>query len=270
MNICLGNKFEVDKYNDRIVSYIVKADESSVKHISSLEKEYYPSKVIVYTLPEHAGRFRENGYIMEGKISGFFHGKDGQIFAKYPKSTRKESSAFDENQGILKAAVSDSKEISKVILKEDFEMIEVTEKDADELAALYKKVFKYYPTDVHDPDYLKQVMGKDYFFTAIRHNGKIVSAASAMVMEEFNCAEVTDCATDPDFRGNRLIYSIILELEKRLKENGVQTLFSLTRAQSHGMNLTVKRLGYQYEGTLVNNCVISSGYEDMNIWTKSF
>jgi len=57
-------------------------------------------------------------------------------------------------------------------------------------------------------------------------------------------------------------------IEQHLRKKEIFYLFSLTRALSYGMNITVAREGYKYMGRLKNNCIISTGFEDMNIWVK--
>jgi hypothetical protein len=57
-------------------------------------------------------------------------------------------------------------------------------------------------------------------------------------------------------------------LEDYLIKNGIFSIFTLTRASSPGMNIIPAKHGYQYTGTMTNNCKISTGFEDINIWTK--
>jgi putative beta-lysine N-acetyltransferase len=269
MSIILDNQYEIDQYNQRSVCYIYDASKAILDYLVYLEENQHVRKTIIYTLLEHIETFNNYGFSMEGRISGFFQGKDAYILTKYKGSTRNESVSVDSNQQIMEIVRDDHKVVSKVRLDRKFEISLATGNDVDALSNLYQQVFTYYPTSVHDPDYLRTKINKDYFFVTIKENNTIVSAASAMIKPEYNSAEITDCATDPTYRGNNLLYSIILEIEKELLNRGVQTFFSLTRSQSPAMNLTVKRLGYKYEGTLINNCKIYSGFEDMNIWTKS-
>ncbi|OPZ80752.1 MAG: N-acetyltransferase YodP [bacterium ADurb.Bin429] len=47
---------------------------------------------------------------------------------------------------------------------------------------------------------------------------------------------------------------------------GLRSLFTLARATSVGINTAFSRLGYTYNGRLVNNCHIAGDWEDMNLW----
>jgi beta-lysine N6-acetyltransferase len=62
--------------------------------------------------------------------------------------------------------------------------------------------------------------------------------------------------------------SLIFSLENELKQEGFYTLYSLSRAVNVGINMVLSKHGYNYTGRLIDNCNISRGYEDMNIWVK--
>lgn len=268
MTVMINNRYEVDTYNNRIVCHLGDASEEEIIDICRLEEENQVGKTIIYTVQAYGEILQAHGYQQEGVINGYFNGEDGYVFTKFLKVDRERSSYQDANEKTMAIVNQDNKDVSDVKLDEDYQLVMAGEKDAGDLASIYKKVFKYYPSNVHDPEYLRRKIGDDYFFIMVKHGGTVVSVASAMVDPQLKSAEITDCATDPDYRGNGFLYPIITKLEKQLKKKGIKTFYSLTRAQSPGMNLTVKRLGYQYQGRLVNNCKIFSGYEDMNIWTK--
>lgn len=263
-----NNKFEIDPHNNRIVCHLIEGLEHNLQYIRRLEEESQVGKTIIFTKISNANLLESHGYQQEGKINGYFQGIDGYIFTKFIDANRGLTSYERENEKTMEIVNKDKKKVYDVQLDKKFELKVASKEDADELTKIYKKVFKYYPSNVHDSAYIQQKIGDDYFFIMIKHGEKIVSVASAMISPEYKSAEITDCATDPDYRGNSLLYPIILEIEKQLKTKGIKTFYSLTRAQSPGMNLTVYRLGYQFQGRLVNNCKIFSGYEDMNIWTK--
>lgn len=106
-------------------------------------------------------------------------------------------------------------------------------------------------------------------FRLVRENGRLVSAASAEVSWANRHAEMTDCATLPDYRGEGLMAAIFKELGREMLRQGISCLYSLARAASPGMNAVLRRLGYPLRGRMVNNCHIMGQFEDMNLWVKA-
>jgi putative beta-lysine N-acetyltransferase len=88
-----------------------------------------------------------------------------------------------------------------------------------------------------------------------------------MDIENLN-AEMTDCATYPEYRGKGILSNIINELELELKNRNFITLYSLSRAINIGINMVLCKHEYKYSGRLLKNCNICGAFEDMNIWTK--
>ncbi len=268
MAALIENHYQIDRNNNRIVCHLAEANQKSMEYISQLEADIEPGKTIIYARKEHGGILQSYGYEQEGMISGFFQGEDSYIFSKFHQEARRITILADKVRDSMVIVERDDKNVTEADLAEGFEVVPAGKEDADEISALYKKVFEQYPTDVRQPEYLREKMGDDYFFVTVKHHGRIVSVASALIRTEFNCAEITDCATEPDYRGKSLLYPIVMKLEEMLIAKGIHSFYSMTRALSPGMNLTVKRLGYTFQGRLVNNCNIATGYEDMNIWTK--
>ena len=96
-----------------------------------------------------------------------------------------------------------------------------------------------------------------------------MSAASAELnVQDFN-AEITDCATDPAYRGKGLLRLLLMELEEELFRRQVYCLYSLARSLSFGMNAVLHQLGYLYSGRLTRNCKIGGDFEDMSLWVKN-
>ncbi|MFD1019831.1 putative beta-lysine N-acetyltransferase [Thalassobacillus hwangdonensis] len=261
------NLYQYDETNERIVCHIIDA-EGSLNRISELERKHQPGKTIIYGLPEHKTALEPAGYRQEGKISGFFNGQDSVVYTKFPDPDRANTILDEEVSKSMSIVEHDTTTYTNPELPADFHLEVATEEDMEAVASLYDRVFENYPTGVRDPSYLREKMGDSYFFVVVKDGEKVVSVAAALVRPRFNCAEITDCATDPNYRGHRLLYPIVIKLEELLIDKGIHTMYSMTRALSPGMNLTVKRLGYTFEGRLVNNCRIATGLEDMNIWTK--
>ncbi|MDE5412796.1 putative beta-lysine N-acetyltransferase [Alkalihalobacterium chitinilyticum] len=263
----MKNQIEVDLYNDRIVAYFPLARKEELAQLVQLQQQHQPSKTIVYVTKEYVDHFVQQGYESEGQIPGFFYGFDSYIVSQYKGKERKTSKQVREQADIMSTVQQTKNRIVLSPLEGQYSLHLASHNDVKGLVQLYRKVFEKYPTMIFDQDYVGKMMTDDYFFVVIKDQNKIVSAASAMI-NEYKSAEITDCATDPDYRGKQFLLHIITRLEKELFNRGVYCAYSLTRALSPGMNVTIKRLGYEYGGKLVNNCIISTGFEDMCIWSK--
>lgn len=262
------NKWDLDKKNERIVIYMPNVREEDIKRLeelSSMEFDFRLTKVIIYTTTEGKDLLKKIDYKSEATLSGFFYGKDAWVCTRYFNNNRDTSKTSEENKKVLSIVLSDKKDIMEHECPYSVEML--SDMDIPRLAKLYQTVFPVYPTNIVCPDYLVEAKKTDYLFAVVKDKGEIIGAASAMD-SGYGSAEMTDCAVSPNYRGANILHYILLFLENELRAREIFNVYSITRATSIGMNMTVKRLGYKYEGTLTNNCIISTGFEDMNIWTK--
>lgn len=259
------NKWEEDISNDRIVAYFPEISEQELEKLREEKEKQSKGKIIVYTLIENSKELSEMGFKKETSISDFFAGQTTHIYSLFINPERQKSSSVEKNNEVLNIVNRNRDTPSSQWDGITFQPVHVDQ--LSELSLLFKKVFQVYPTNIFDPTYIKTAIETDYLFIVAMDGSNIIGAASAM-RTNFGSAEITDCAVNPEYRGKNILHGIVLELEKKLVEEGIVHAFSITRAKSVGMNMTVKRLAYKYEGTLTNNCQISTGYEDMNIWTK--
>ncbi|MBU9720048.1 MULTISPECIES: putative beta-lysine N-acetyltransferase [Bacillaceae] len=262
----MKNQWDIDMKNDRIVAYLPNLFQEEVDKLVEMIKKDSPGKVIIYTTDKDSPKLKDCGLSLEAQMSGFFAGNNAYIYTCYLNEERSLSKSSLENIEVLTAVRQDKKDLA--ICSHDYPISLIKDNEFEDLANLYRKVFPVYPTNVYDPTYLRESKDTNYIFIVAKDKGKIIGAASAMDTG-YQSAEITDCAVDPNYRGKNILHFIIMELENALLKRGINNAFSITRAKSVGMNMTVKRLGYHFEGTLTNNCIISSGYEDMNIWTKN-
>jgi len=144
--------------------------------------------------------------------------------------------------------------------------------DAERVCSFLTRIFPVYACPIDDINYVKSFLQDDnYPFYLIETNGekRIVCTCAADIDVIQKCAEISDCATDSEFRGQNLLSYLIIELENLLiNERKIPFLFSLTRATIAAMNITISQQGYKFTGRLVNNCKMGNGLEDMNIWCK--
>jgi beta-lysine N6-acetyltransferase len=233
-----------------------------------LAREAEATKLIVYGKKKDVPQWLSLGYRQEGTIDGFFRGENAQMLSCFLTEERAVSAAPQVAEDILQLSLAKAGRGEAKPLPPGYSLRAATPADADELARLYRLVFATYPTPMDDPDYVRRTMSKSTYYVVAEHDGRIACAASAEVTERFGSAELTDCATHPDHVGKGLLQPLFAALEEKMEEMGIYYLYTLTRAQSPGMNVTAAKHGYRYRGRLINNCTIFSGYEDMNIWVK--
>ncbi len=261
----------VDEVNKRIIFY--QYDEEvlcdKLKKIVKTEKEHEFEKISIYTEESNIELVDSLDLIYEGKIDGFYNGEDAYIYSQFINPERYYSKYKQEQEKLIETVINKyDGTIEELILLDQFEIRKADITDSIEMASVFSKVFETYPTPMDEPKYIKKIMQEETLFSVITHKDQIVSIASADINPKYNNAEITDCATLPSFRGNGLLSHIIYHLEQRLQANNVPNLFSLTRAISTGMNHVIAKHGYEYRGTLIQNCDISGSFEDMNIWVK--
>lgn len=266
-----GNKVKIDNFNQRIkLLYFNKEIEKLIKMLDCLAKEYKLGKVIYIGNREKAKMLQDFGFIVEAEAEGFFRGEKGYFLSKFTTPERCKSSQAKVAENVLLKAREYMNSSYVSTLQDGYEIRNANSADIREIAALYGTVFETYPTPMDNPNYVAEVMQNSLIFKVATQEGKIVSAASAdMDVENLN-AEITDCATLPNYRGKGLMDKLVAELENELQQRGYLTIYTIARSTSLGMNIVFARRSYRYGGRLVNNCHICGQFEDMNIWTKSF
>lgn len=264
-------KIYLDNVNKR-----VKILDSSNISIQALEK------IIDFATLNQAGKiigncnlsnlkiFTEAGFCIEGKIAGFFQGKDAYCLSYFIDSKRKiAANSVEEDMLINQCLKIHGKYSARGSNTLPYSIRTATQRDIGEIVALFSTVFSTYPTPVYDEDYLSQTMNGKILYKVAELEGKIIGIASAdMDIENLN-AEMTDCATYSEYRGKGVLSNIINELELELKNRNFITLYSLSRAINIGINMVLCKHEYKYAGRLINNCNICGAFEDMNIWTKN-
>ncbi|UFJ43115.1 putative beta-lysine N-acetyltransferase [Brevibacillus humidisoli] len=267
-----GQQWIVDEPNQRI--RVLRYDRARLRelhdYLGELAEEKCLTKLIVYAKKADLPVWEELGYRREGVIDGFFQGENAQMMSRFLTDERASSSAVELADEIIHISLQKAEAPANQTMPVGYRLRDGVEADAEALAQLYRMVFPVYPTPMDDPAYIRKTMREHTHYCVVEADGKIVSAASAEVTPAFGSAEMTDCATHPDYAGRGLLQPLFFALEEKLQAMGIYYLYTLTRAQSHGMNITAAKMGYTYRGRLINNCVIFSGFEDMNIWVKSF
>ncbi len=262
-------KMYLDPFNKRVRIDDIRGDhEKAIGTCEEVAGQSNAEKLIVKARREQLSDFIEAGYQWEGQIDKYFLGSDCYFLCKYFSPERRRQSSFLKEEKILRDIRSTKRGKTELERLKGYMLTKVDEKDAEKLAALYKKVFEIYPTPLSDPDYIKRTMSDGTVYVAYRLNDDFVSAASAEINSDYKNAEITDCATVREHRKHGLMKWLICELENELIKRGIFCAYSLSRALSYGMNGALYQLGYRYRGRLLNNCFIYRDLENMNIWVK--
>ena len=264
-------KIYVDHDNKR--GKIIDTNNISIQTIKKII--YYLSKqsvdkIICYCDIKVFGIFIKAGFEVEGKIEGYFRGEDAFCMSYFISDERRICNDFSEKDSIIKKCL-DIKNTFINVINTDFKYCirNATEGDIQEMIKLFSIVFSTYPSPIYDEDFLRQTMNRKVLYKLAVHDGKIIGVASADMNKENLNAEITDCATHPDYRGKGILSSIIYSLEIDLKKKGFITLYSLSRAINPSINFVLSKHNYKFTGRMIENCNICGAFEDMNIWVKN-
>ncbi len=258
-----------DPFNKRIRLDDYYGNSDKILHaVEKMAMQEQVEKIIIKARQEDIVSFMQRGYVIEAMVDRYFYGNHMYFLCKFMHSERRNSDVWHEEDELLEQIFAAKVKVDKRGVS-DYSLIQCTEKDAEQLAELYKQVFKIYPVPMNHPAYVKKCMREGSVFFAYRHNEKIISAVCGEVNQQYRNAEITDCATLPDYRKFKLMQFLITRLEEELRSRRIYCLYSIARANSYGMNAVFHRLYYQYRGRLANNCNIFEDIEDMNVWMKN-
>lgn len=263
MNVCIdpaNKRLRVDEYIGNIVSVIGRLNE--------LAKKHGMTKVIVKAKSNDVELFLSRGYMIEAIFKRYFSGDDAYGMVLYYDNERRTSEEWIKEDAILNDVLQLPKSLVPKKLEEGFDIRLGNLEDAGQLAELYRSVFETYPTPMNQKEYIEKVIREGTIFYVIKKDGLVISAASAEVNDKYNNAEVTDCATLPQFRKHGLMKVLIDALEKELFSRHIFCSYSIARSLSFGMNASFHQLGYTYTGRLIKNCDIFGKFEDMSVWVK--
>ena len=260
----------LDKPNDRL--QVNSYGGSSISRLPSrlhlAAKQKGLGKIICPVREKDWPLFLNAGFTMEAFNEFYFRGRPGYFMVRYLDCTRQKALKLLEEDAILEKALASEKTRPGILMK-NYNIKSPEPGDFAAMAGLFKAVFSTYPTPLLNTDYIAEASGKNTLFKIIvDSSNRLVSAASAEINHENSCAEITDCATDPRCRGEGLMNILIEELESSLRTLGIISTFSIARALSPGINITMKKRGYLYGGRLMRNCHICGQFEDMNMWYK--
>jgi beta-lysine N6-acetyltransferase len=266
-----GSIIQHGKQNNRV--YLMKMNSNDISmiinYINQLALDYKYSKIFCKIPEQFAPLFIADGFLQEAYIPHFYESKGAFFMSKYLDDNRKNNVEKDALITLQKNIPLHNNESVKIDLDTEFSLVELKEKNAEEISELYKQVFASYPFPIFDPNYIIDTMKDGVKYLGIKHNNDLISISSAEVDYEYKNAEMTDFASLPDYRGKKLSVILLQQMEIKMREMGIYTLYTIARLNSLPMNKTFLREGYSYSGTLINNTNIAGKIESMNVLYKN-
>ncbi|MEA2069647.1 MAG: putative beta-lysine N-acetyltransferase [Verrucomicrobiota bacterium] len=258
-------------YNDRI--YLMDLGDSDPERLTpalgklAIRNGY--SKIFAKVPASKAEPFLRHGYREEAAIPGLYQGTEDALFmCRYHNAERKHEPMMAVLDDIMVSARERQNAGNQKLLRTDAQLRKCTEADIGAMAQIYATVFPSYPFPIQNPDYLLETMQSHVDYFGIEIAGKLVALSSAEMNPKAQSVEMTDFATLPAFLGNGFAVHLLAAMESAMRKRGIKTAYTIARAASPGMNITFARLGYAYDGRLINNTQISGHIESMNVWHK--
>jgi putative beta-lysine N-acetyltransferase len=256
-------------YSDRV--YLMKLSEKDNKE-ETLEKVIHLArknkygKVFAKINAQDSGLLKKHNFECEAKIPDFFNGKeDSEFHSLFLKKERREDnfSTIRENLDLA------SQKKNRPFKNEGLDVVELTKESIPSITKIYSKVFKTYPFPIFDDDFVAESLESHVRIFSVIENGQIAALASCEIDFDSKNVEMTDFATVPGKRASGMAQKLLVHMEKKMKEAGMKTSYTIARSLSPGMNITFSKCGYSYGGTLKNNTNISGAIQSMNVWYKN-
>ncbi|HMA82682.1 MAG TPA: putative beta-lysine N-acetyltransferase [Candidatus Thermoplasmatota archaeon] len=259
--------------NNRI--YLMSLEKRDFPQIFSLldniaEKNGY-TKIFAKVPSWAVNKAKNEGFEVEAEIPGFFNNEiDGFFLGKFLNHSRKNihKTNLERIKEIHQVMHDYSTEYTSKIETKEPVIEQLCSNDANALAKLYGSVFETYPFPIFDADYLKRMMHENVRYYGIFEDEKLIAASAAEMDPVHLNVEMTDFATLPEGRGNSYALSLLLHMEKEMKNQKIRTAFTIARAVSFGMNITFAKARYSNAGLLKNNTAIAGSLESMNVLFK--
>lgn len=260
----------IDYYNRRLKVLNFEGDLGAIcRRLDYLATRNQFDKIFVKATAEQWQGFLGHGYMLEGIILHYFSGENAFVVSRFLSRDRITSPTLLEESALIQELMARPRARRPLALPEGYELTLATEEDIPGLVILYSHVFASYPSPLTMPDYLLTTMRRNLVYAVVKDpQGNIVSAASADLDVKHRNAEMTDCATFDSERGKGLMRILLTRLEDELRLHGIRCAYTLARATAPGMNKVFYDLDYEFCGRLINNCDISGGFEDINIWSR--
>lgn len=227
------------------------------------------TKLTAYAIGTDAATWRAHGLRHEAEIRGFYpEGASAHLWTRYTDGARSRDAAHAEQDRIVREATARGTGLQP--RPDGLRLRTAGADDAPRVAAFLRATFADYPSALDDAKVRRAILAGDARFHVLEGaRGDLAAVASAEIDRRRGNAEITDCATDPAWRGRGLMAGLIHSFDAALaREEGIRDLYTLARADIVGMNRAFAAAGYDYTGRLVKNCRMPGGFESMNVWCR--
>ena len=269
-SVSFSSTITVDERNKRLVvnGYGQETKPSLLsRHLIDLAVNKKLEKIWLWALPSDVPEFLRCGFRTEGSLFRGNYAEFAVSLAYYASEARGHSDKLHSENEIIHSVRT--KPINKLQrLPHGIELKILDEWFAQQISQLLTQVFKTYPSPVENPQYIRALIQQGNIFAGAFSQEKLIGIAAAYPDPILNRCEMTDCATITEFRGHSLSERLLCILEDEVQKHGSFNLYTLARAQSYAMNRVFYKLGYRYQGRLLNNCHIAGYFEDMNLWIR--
>ena len=223
-------------------------------------------RIVVLAREELSEGLETVGYETEAVMPGFYAGENDCAVLSFALDDARADVGFSGEVARVDALIERGPRPGRS--HPEVETERGTVADAPEIAELIAQTFEQYPTPSGNPQYIAEAIEGGIPFRMVREQGSLVACASADLIREARTAELTDCATLPEARGQGVMQAILEDLMGDLQDLDYPTAFTLARARIPGVNLAFQRLGFEYRGRMTSSCRIGEGLEDMNVWSR--
>jgi putative beta-lysine N-acetyltransferase len=258
-------------HNDRIYLMHLKSDNPRglIKTLEEMAVANSYGKIFAKIPAPAWDVFQAAGYVIEAAVPGLFQGStDGFFIAKYFSADRQQAENVPTPLPPQEPDKTDTADRDPRSAAVSGDIVSCRPADAAEMSAVYRRVFASYPFPIDSPTHLQQMMKAGAHFYCIRINEQVAAVAAADIDRESNNAEMTDFATLPQWRGMGLAGRLLNHMDRETSRAGIQTAYTIARADSVGMNRAFHNNGYRYAGLLVNNSQIGGSIRSMTVWYK--
>lgn len=237
------------------------------RHLIDVANQKKLEKIWLWALPADVSEFLQGGFRMEGSL---FRGEYDEFvvsLAYYVSEVRGHSDMLQAESDIIHSVRMKPIKQSQG-LPPEIELKLLNETFAPQISQVLTNVFTSYPTPVENPHYVRSLIQQGNIFAGAFSQDRLIGVAAAYPDPMLKRCEMTDCATLEEYRGHSLSERLLRILEHEVQKRGSFNLYTLARAQSYGMNRVFHKLGYEYQGQLINNCDIAGSFQDMNLWSR--
>ncbi len=246
------------------------------------------SKILTMVEERLAPELIEQGFTLAGTMPGFYQGRTGCSVLTYNLDKNRKQMAHPKEGARVGEIVEKYGPVGDEAIIErhnflgderlgdeeiaespvDTRTILALPQDAEKIARLIDITFHDYPTPSHDPKYIRSQIESGVPFRYVIDDNRIVACASADLVPDALTAELTDCATLPEYRKKGYMIRLLADLMWDLEQRKYCSAFTYSRARVPGINVLFKKLGFKFCGCVHQSCRIGEGLEDMNMWIR--